>query len=112
MADDDLLRGWKEIATFLRTTDRTAQRWESSLDLPVHRIETSRSAVVFASRRELGTWVRRAHTTETVDVAVGLPADSGMSFSAGDRIKRGVIWGTAAVMVAMYLLRMGRIGPF
>jgi len=55
--DDDRLKGWKEIAAFLHTSDRTVQRWESSLHLPVHRIETSASAIVFASRQELNNWL-------------------------------------------------------
>jgi len=55
---DDRLRGWKEIGAHLHTCDRTVQRWELSHHLPVHRIRTSRRSVVFASRRQLDTWVQ------------------------------------------------------
>ncbi|RPI18257.1 MAG: hypothetical protein EHM65_02350, partial [Acidobacteriales bacterium] len=53
---DDRLKGWKEIGEYLKVSGRTAQRWEGTLDLPVRRVETSRSAVVFASRQELDAW--------------------------------------------------------
>jgi len=56
--DGDRLRGWKEIALNLRTSERTVQRWEHTLHLPVHRIETAGNAIVFGSRRELARWVK------------------------------------------------------
>ena len=57
---DDRLRGWKEIGDFLHACDRTAQRWERQLHLPVHRIDTSRSVIVFASRKEIDAWLETA----------------------------------------------------
>jgi hypothetical protein len=56
----DRLKGWKEIASFFHVKERTVQRWERSLHLPVHRIETERGAIVFASRDELQAWLRSA----------------------------------------------------
>jgi hypothetical protein len=53
---DDRLRGWKEIAAFLHTGERTAQRWERQHGMPVHRIETAGNTVVLASRTELDAW--------------------------------------------------------
>jgi len=61
---DDRLKGWKEIADFLHVRERTAQRWEHSLRLPVHRIDTARSAIVFASRREVDAWLQTAEGQE------------------------------------------------
>ena len=69
--DNDRLKGWKEIALYLRTSDRTVQRWERSLRLPVHRIRAHPSAIVYASQRELETWLRsldgRAALSEHAD---------------------------------------------
>jgi hypothetical protein len=62
---DDRLKGWKEIGDFLHTCGRTAQRWERCLQLPIHRIPTSKSAIVFASRAELHTWLQVAETAST-----------------------------------------------
>jgi hypothetical protein len=58
--DDDRLKGWKEISDFLHVRQRTTQRWEHTLGLPVHRIETAKSAIVFASRREVDAWLETA----------------------------------------------------
>jgi hypothetical protein len=55
---DDQLRGWKEIAAFLQTSERTAQRWERELELPVHRLGSQTNRMVFALRHELVAWRR------------------------------------------------------
>lgn len=57
--------GWKEIGTFLHTSHRTAQRWER-LGLPVHRLPTSKSAIVFASRAEVQHWLTTANGQQAV----------------------------------------------
>jgi hypothetical protein len=54
MAND--LRGWKEIALYLGTSERTAQRWGHELGLPVHRVRNTPGATVFAVREELDAW--------------------------------------------------------
>jgi hypothetical protein len=50
------LKGWKEVAAFLGTTERTAHRWERDFDLPVHRVPGARGALVFAHTAELESW--------------------------------------------------------
>ncbi len=50
------LRGWKEIAGFLGTSARSAQRWERELGLPVHRLRDTTGSVVSAYPSELDTW--------------------------------------------------------
>lgn len=64
---DDRLKGWKEIGDFLHTCDRTAQRWEHHLHLPVHRVPTSKSGIVFASRDELQAWLQTAEGKGAVE---------------------------------------------
>jgi hypothetical protein len=58
--EDDRLRGWKEIGQFLHASERTVQRWEQHLQLPIHRVDTAKSAIVFASRAELIAWQESA----------------------------------------------------
>jgi hypothetical protein len=53
---DDELRGWKAIADYFGTSDRTAQRWERDLALPVRRRGNTKGATVVATRRELDEW--------------------------------------------------------
>lgn len=55
--DGDLLKGWKEIARFLHASERTVQRWEQALSLPIRRAGPQPGSVVFASRTELRAWL-------------------------------------------------------
>ena len=42
------LESWKEIATYLKTSVRTVQRWEKDEFLPVHRHAHARQDTVYA----------------------------------------------------------------
>lgn len=53
---DDELRGWKAIADYFGTSDRTVQRWERDLALPVRRRGNAKGSAVVASRIELDEW--------------------------------------------------------
>jgi DNA-binding beta-propeller fold protein YncE len=56
MEPSDRLESWKEIAAYLGRDIRTAQRWEASEDLPVHRHQHKKRGSVFALRSELDAW--------------------------------------------------------
>jgi len=53
---DDRLDTWKEIACYLNRNVRTAQRWEASESMPVHRHLHAKSGSVHAFRSELDSW--------------------------------------------------------
>lgn len=53
------LRGWKEIADFLGTSARSAQRWERELGMPVQRLRMTTGSVVSSYPSELDAWRRR-----------------------------------------------------
>ena len=55
------LDGWKAIAATLRKDIRTAQRWERTEQLPVHRSANSKRGSVFAYQSELEEWWRTRH---------------------------------------------------
>lgn len=55
------LTGWKDIAAFLGSSVRTAQRFERELALPVHRTQASKGAVVRAYPSELKRWLEGRH---------------------------------------------------
>jgi hypothetical protein len=57
-AQGEALRGWKEIAAVLHASERSVQRWEESMGLPVHRVQGPRGAQIFAYRDELEEWIR------------------------------------------------------
>ena len=50
---NDRLDSWKEIASYLKRTVRTVQRWERHEGLPAHRHLHQRANSVYASKSEL-----------------------------------------------------------
>lgn len=64
----EILRSWKEIASYAGTSVRTLQRWEKDFHLPIRRIATKKGSVVFAFRGDLDTWFRAR--TQTAEVSV------------------------------------------
>lgn len=70
MPDERVHKGWKDIAAFLGTSDRSAIRWMKELGLPVQRVGTRRGASVFACERDLREWLEtvgtRLHETEEI----------------------------------------------
>jgi tetratricopeptide (TPR) repeat protein len=55
--EKELLESWKEIAAYLHRNIRTCQYWEKRHALPIHRIEDSPKARVFAYKKELERWL-------------------------------------------------------
>jgi len=56
----DRLNSWKEIAAYLKCSERTARRWEEE-ELPVHRLPHKSRAGVYAYRGELDAWWNNGH---------------------------------------------------
>jgi tetratricopeptide (TPR) repeat protein/TolB-like protein len=56
MGERGVLDSWKEIAAYLKRDVRTCQRWERELGLPVHRLDESPRARVFAYKDEIDAW--------------------------------------------------------
>lgn len=52
------LDSWKEISDYLERSEKTCRKWEKELGLPIHRLEDSPKARVFAYREELDRWMR------------------------------------------------------
>jgi tetratricopeptide (TPR) repeat protein len=51
------LESWKEISSYLKRSIKTCQRWEIELGLPIHRLDGTPSARVFANPYELDAWM-------------------------------------------------------
>jgi len=108
--DDDRLKGWKEIAQCLHSSERTVQRWEHVLHLPVHRIGMAGNAIVLASRRELEDWLESIEgrtalsEQDDADSALELPAGSGVAnaeTSAGETLTPGALDDTPEARAAL-----------
>ena len=94
MAERRLLENWKAIASYLGHTERTCRRWEHELGLPVHRLDNSAKAHVFAYADELDRWKE-----EKLQAAKN-PTAGGRSRSAR---KTGTwpVFGSAAVLMVI-----------
>lgn len=58
----EILSSWKEISAYLKRTTRTCQRLEIEMGLPVHRLDGSPKARVFAYPDEIDAWLAdKAH---------------------------------------------------
>ena len=53
------LDSWKEIAVYLGRAVRTAQRWQKTEGLPVHRHFHARASTVYAFRHEVDAWLQK-----------------------------------------------------
>jgi hypothetical protein len=51
------LESWKEISSYLGRSIKTCQRWEVELGLPIHRLDGTPRARVFAEPAELDAWM-------------------------------------------------------
>ena len=52
-----MLNGWKAIAGYLQRDERTAMRWATERDMPVHRVPGPGRGSVFAVEGELDAWL-------------------------------------------------------
>jgi tetratricopeptide (TPR) repeat protein len=59
MEERKLLESWKEISAYLKRSEKTCRRFEASLGLPVHRLDGTPKARVFAYADELDAWLQR-----------------------------------------------------
>jgi len=57
MQERRILESWKDIAGYLKRSERTLRRWEGELGLPIHRLDGTPSARVFAYADELDLWM-------------------------------------------------------
>src|SRR4030067_2531583 len=56
MRERPVLDNWKEIAAYLGRTGKTCRNWEKEYGLPVHRLDGSPRAHVFAYPDEIDRW--------------------------------------------------------
>jgi hypothetical protein len=59
-----ILNGWKEISKHIERGVRTAQRWEATLGMPVHRPALKDRSAVVAFTDELERWISRTASSK------------------------------------------------
>jgi tetratricopeptide (TPR) repeat protein len=95
----DRLVGWKAIAAYLERDIRTVQRWETSEELPIHRLEHQRQASAYAYRSELDAWQQR----RSVDPPAAGTQDTPAWWRRW-RLAAAVLVAAAVVFVGVFLL--------
>jgi hypothetical protein len=80
--DPMVLNSWKEISAYLGRGVRTLQRWESQLQLPVHRVGDGERSPVYAFPGELRLWLRANAANGTRALAVETLADPEVPFKS------------------------------
>ncbi len=90
------LNSWKDIAAYLDTSVRTAQRWERTEGLPVHRHKHARVDTVYAYRSEVDAWfVGRRKQVPQVEVRPqepkAIPQDSSVPGRTASQQKRLIV---------------------
>lgn len=68
------LDSWKAIAAYLDRDERTVQRWERELSLPVRRVPGGRGRSVFAFASEIDAWLQTRERQEIEPLAA--PAET------------------------------------
>ncbi len=58
LEDRQVFESWKEIASYLKRSYKTLRRLEQDHGLPVHRLEESPKARVFAYKDEIDRWLQ------------------------------------------------------
>ncbi len=68
MEERRILDSWKEISGYLNRSVMTCHRWEENLGLPIHRLDGTPKARVFAYADELDRWLaKKLHTAEVAE---------------------------------------------
>jgi tetratricopeptide (TPR) repeat protein len=91
------LESWKEIAAYLRRSERTVRRWEEKEGLPVHRLAHDKRGSVYAFTWELDEW--RDGRGRLIDAE---PPDP-----PGRSVHETRVWGSIGIAAALVLLVAG-----
>ena len=91
----DRLESWKEISAYLRRSVMTAQRWEKTENLPVHRHGHRKQDSVYAYKSEIDAWWRErtirgaapGSTAPSVPAAGKLPIAARLPHAVGWRTR-------------------------
>ena len=113
MKDSRILENWKAIAAYLGRSVRACARWEAEYGLPVHRLDGSSKARVFAYKDEIDRWLEeKLHGHESGGGGLKELSTS-PAVSRRLTLKRLLIpgFGLLAVVVAGLILGPIVIGP-
>ncbi len=106
MNERRVLESWKEIAAYLGRTEKTCRKWERELGLPIHRLDNSAKAHVFAYEDELDRWKEEKLQAEKVRKAGRLSRLFGLSaLSRRTKTRLVAVTSLLVLVIAGLLLR-------
>ncbi len=82
-----MLSSWKELAQFFGKGVRPVQRWEKTLDLPIHRPPGAPSNVVLARVSDLEDWMHRGSVTSALKGEVKATGADPMLFASIEKLE-------------------------
>lgn len=103
-ASCERLDSWKEIAAYLKRTERTARRWEKTEALPVCRHTHAKRDSVYAYKADLDAWSRARRTGPVAEGSSANPE------SKDRRNKRLAIGGASAGAIAIAAIILSQAG--
>jgi hypothetical protein len=86
---NEILSGWKEIASYMGKGVRTVQRYEMQLGLPVHRPAGRPKGSVLSTRAELDAWIAASPIRETFG-ATRTPRPAVSAVEAATTLRQGL----------------------
>jgi TolB-like protein/Flp pilus assembly protein TadD len=100
-SQEDRLGSWKEIAAYLKCSERTVRRWEQE-GLPVHRHAHKAKASIYAYKGELDAWWRNGHERlKPVEEVLEVPGKVSLRWRDRTWLAVGVALATALALVAL-----------
>ena len=106
------LDSWKEIAAYLKCSERTVRRWEEE-GLPVHRHPHKAKAAIYAYKAEIDAWWSdgRERLKQIQDLQQQSPTAAGRWWTR-PRAMDGAVLASVLASVALFALLGGRIPWF
>ncbi len=103
------LDSWKEIAAYLRRSERTVRRWEKDEGLPVRRLHHDKRGSVYAYSGDLDAWIESRRELVEATPAVDLPPAS--EPATADRSLRPAAIGAVVVGLALAIVGAAWLFP-
>lgn len=98
------LDSWKAIAQYLQRDERTVQRWERELGLPVRRVSGGRGRSVFAYVAEIDAWLKVTRQSEPEMPPPGLRPIQPEPLAPEHRTTLALVWRLGAVAAVVMLM--------
>lgn len=107
--ETDRLDSWKSIAAFLGRDVRTAQRWERTEHLPIHRPANSKRGSVFAFKSEIDAWLKNCHPIlRHIETQIGTSGQPANARNVASSYLRTLVY-AGLILVGLLVMGAGKL---